>query len=668
MRIASLFNKAALLEFKSTASALDLSQAIIEFKPNGTVIRANKNFLDLMGYRADEIEGRHHRIFIDQADGATEQYRQFWTALGRGEYQAGAYRRLGKGGREIWIQGSYNPILNAEGRVFKVVKFATDITAATLKAADHAGQIGAISKSQAVIEFKLDGTIIGANSNFLQAMGYQANEIEGHHHRMFVDAAYGASEDYRRFWEALARGEYQAAEYKRLGKGGREVWIQASYNPILDPAGRPFKVVKYATDITRSKQKSADHEGQIEAISKSQAVIEFALDGRILNANRNFLDTMGYRADELVDRHHRMFVDSTYAASDDYRLFWDALGRGEYRAAEYKRIAKGGREVWIQGSYNPILDPAGRPFKVVKYATDITAAKRDVEKKLRQAQQMEQLVADYDKAMQAVLATLAAAADGMKQAATEIGATAAQTNAESASVSAAAQQTDANLQTVASASEELTSSIQEIARQIAGSASMASAAAGQGAAAEGQIRQLADTAQSIGAVVDLIRTIAGQTNLLALNATIEAARAGEAGKGFAVVASEVKNLATQTAKATDEIGSLIAAIQESVGSSVDTIAEIRLTIDRLNDAWVAVSAAVEQQAAATREIAGNVTSAAEAVGLVSRSSVEVLAAAKRSEAAAGNVHRASGDVGQATGSLRNEVTGFLTAIKRVSAA
>jgi methyl-accepting chemotaxis protein len=239
--------------------------------------------------------------------------------------------------------------------------------------ADSRGQIEAIGKAQAVIEFSLDGKILRANDNFLTTVGYAAADIIGQHHGMFVEPAYRSSAEYRSFWDKLGRGEFDAGQYKRIGKDGREVWIEASYNPILDVAGKPFKVVKYATDITAQKLAAADLSGQISAIDKAQAVIEFTLDGKILNANENFLATLGYTLAEIKGQHHGMFVDSEYRNSAEYRNFWDKLGRGEFDAGQYKRIGKGGREVWIQASYNPILDMNGKPFKVVKYATDTTA-------------------------------------------------------------------------------------------------------------------------------------------------------------------------------------------------------------------------------------------------------------------------------------------------------
>ncbi len=359
-------------EIGGQLKAIRRSQAVIEFSMDGTIQYANDNFLTAMGYRLDEVKGQHHRIFVEPEYAASHEYRDFWDSLRRGEYVAAEFRRVAKDGSDVWIQASYNPILDVRGNPIKVVKFATDITERKLKAADHAGQVEAIAKSQAVIEFSLDGTILNANANFLDTMGYRLGEIQGQHHRLFVEPEYGESAEYRAFWDKLSRGEYQAAEFKRVAKDGSDVWIQASYNPIFDPDGRPFKVVKYATDVTNRRLASANYQGQLEAISKSQAVIEFDLDGHILSANDNFLGAMGYRLDEIVGQHHSLFVESGYAASAEYNDFWERLRRGEYDSAEFKRVAKDGSDVWIQASYNPILDPDGRPFKVVKYAIDIT--------------------------------------------------------------------------------------------------------------------------------------------------------------------------------------------------------------------------------------------------------------------------------------------------------
>ncbi|MCH7686381.1 MAG: PAS domain-containing protein, partial [Planctomycetes bacterium] len=310
--------------------AIGKAQAVIEFNLDGTIVTANDNFLSVLGYTLPEIKGKHHRMFVEPTYAASQEYKAFWEKLGRGEFDSGEYKRLAKGGKELWLKASYNPILDSAGKPFKVVKYATDVTEQKLKNADFQGQIEAISKAQAVIEFNMDGTIITANDNFLGALGYTLDEVQGKHHSMFVDAAFAASAEYKAFWEKLNRGEYEAGEYKRIGKGGKEVWIQASYNPILDLNGKPFKVVKYATDVTEQKLATADFQGQIDAIGKAQAVIEFNMDGTIISANDNFLGVVGYTLDEIKGKHHSMFVEEAYRQSVDYKEFWAKLNRGEY--------------------------------------------------------------------------------------------------------------------------------------------------------------------------------------------------------------------------------------------------------------------------------------------------------------------------------------------------
>ncbi len=244
--------------------------------------------------------------------------------------------------------------------------------------ADYQGQIRGISESQAVIEFNPDGTIIHANGNFLDALEYTLDEVVGKHHSMFVDGEYGNSVEYRQFWEALNRGEAQTDEFKRFGKGGKEVWIQATYTPIKDMNGKVFKVVKYAVDVTEQKLKNADYEGQIKGINESQAVIEFNPEGIILRANDNFLDVVDYSLEEINGKHHSVFVDQEYKNSPEYGQFWEELKSGRAQVGEFKRFGKGGSEVWIQASYTPVKDQDGNVFKVVKYATDISEQKETI--------------------------------------------------------------------------------------------------------------------------------------------------------------------------------------------------------------------------------------------------------------------------------------------------
>jgi len=356
--------------------AIHRMQAVVEFDLNGTVVHANQNFLDATGYTLAEVAGRHHRMFCDGAFTETDDYRVFWQELGLGHPRSGEYMRKGKNGSQIWLQASYNPVIDREGHPVKVIKFATDVTAAKLLSADNAAKIEAINRVQAVIEFTLDGSIVGANDNFLQTMGYSLDEVSGHHHRLFCEPAYAASPAYASFWSQLSAGQRHSGVYKRRHKSGRDVWINASYNPVFGPDGKVLKVVKYATDVTEETRRNAEFEGRMAALDRAQAVIEFDLDGRIVHANDNFLEVMGYALDDLRGNHHRMFCDPAFAQSPEYLAFWERLGRGEFNAGEFCRIARSGKEVWILASYNPIFDAEGKPVKVVKFATDITSQKR----------------------------------------------------------------------------------------------------------------------------------------------------------------------------------------------------------------------------------------------------------------------------------------------------
>jgi methyl-accepting chemotaxis protein len=539
--------------------AISKSQAVIEFNLDGTIVTANENFLKTLGYSLSEIQGKHHSMFVEPAMRDSAVYREFWANLNRGQYQAAEYKRIGKGGKEIWIQASYNPVLDRNGKVCKVIKFATDITAKKLASMEEAGMIAAIGRAQAVIAFNLDGTIVTANENFLKTLGYSLGEIQGKHHSMFVEPATRDSAAYREFWASLNRGEYQAAEYKRIGKGGKEVWILASYNPILDEKGKPFKVVKFATDVTQQKLGTADLAGQIAAIGKSQAVIEFNMDGSILTANENFLHALGYSLGEIQGKRHSMFVEASERDGPAYREFWANLNAGRYQAGEFKRIGKGGKEIWIQASYNPILDLNGKPFKVVKYATDTTA--------------------------QVIARKKSDSVRGM-------------------------------METVAAGAEELNASVREISETMSKSRQTASEAVGRVDAADQQAQRLSAASESMVGIVELIGNITGQINLLALNATIESARAGEAGRGFAVVASEVKNLANQAKQATDKIGQEIGNLNGISADVVSALTAIKQSIQEVSEYVTSTAAAVEEQSTVTSEMSTSMQrAAAEAAGI-----------------------------------------------------
>ena len=445
-------------------------------------------------------------------------------------------------------------------------------------------KLAAIDQAQAVIEFRLDGTILTANQNFLSTLGYTLPEIQGKPHSMFVEPTHRESPEYRAFWDKLRAGEPQTAQFKRVGKHGKEVWIEASYSPIPDRRGRPSKVVKHAVDVTRQKMELAELRAQVDAISKSQAVIEFRLDGTIVTANPNFLGALGYTLPEVQGKHHSMFVEPAYRESPEYREFWNRLAAGEYQAAQFKRIGKHGKEVWIEASYNPVLGLDGRPSKVVKYATEITS-------QIVLLANLKTLIDQVDSAVERSSERAGRVGDGV-------------------------QQTMLTVQTMASSAEELAASVREIANMMLQSKSATDAAHEQTALADEATRRLTTTSASMGGVVELIRNIAGQINLLALNATIESARAGDAGKGFAVVAGEVKSLAQQARKATDQIAQEIEKLQGVSDEVAAALAEIAKSVGSVREYVSGTASAVEQQAAVTQGMSSEMQTVAASVGAI----------------------------------------------------
>ncbi|PBP91046.1 chemotaxis protein [Pseudomonas congelans] len=389
-------------------------------------------------------------------------------------------------------------------------KNKTELTAMKAEVDGLKGLTSALEKSMAVVELGLDGKIIRANDNFLAAMGYRAEELASKTHRDFCEPDMLRSREYADLWASLKAGKFISGTFKRVGKNGHSVWLEASYNPVIDAQGQVFKVVKYALDVTARVMLENETNSKLAAVDRAMAICEFEPNGNVITANNNFLNVMGYALNEIKGKHHRSFCEPTLVNSPEYNEFWRKLNHGEFIGDQFKRIGKHGRVVWLEATYNPVFDVDGKLYKIVKFASDIT-------------QRVEKQEADAHGASRAY-----------------------HISAETEKVA-----------------EQGTLVIQDTARE------MRQISENIGASAK-LVSQLGDRSEQITAIVNTIRGIADQTNLLALNAAIEAARAGDQGRGFAVVADEVRQLAGRTSGSTTEIaemiGKILAETREAVAS------------------------------------------------------------------------------------------------------
>lgn len=596
---------------KGLLAAIDKSQAMIEFRLDGTVVNANENFLKTLGYELSEIKGKHHSMFCDPDYVSSPEYRQFWNKLGQGEFDAGEYKRIGKGGKEVWIIASYNPIKGADGRVEKVVKFATDVTASKV---ELKVRTDIMNMTSIVSEANLKGDILSVNEKFIEVSKYAKDELIGRPHNTTRHPDM-PKEVFKEMWATIGRGKMFRGIVKNRAKDGTPYYVDAVIAPILGENGKPKKYLGVRYDITVAETERQNMKSVFRAIDSAFAYIEFDTSGNVLTYNKNFQAAMGYSEDEAKGKHHRTFCDPAYTNSPEYSQFWPDLKAGNSKSGIFKRITRAGKEIWLQAVYSPVTDEMGRVSKVIKIATDVT--------------EQQVMIAS----IQETSRTLASASAELTATATEMSGSAVKTSKDSESAASAAQEVSAGVQTVATNMEEMVASIKEISRSTNESAQMAKTTLTKAQQSNEIVTKLGVSSQEIGDVIKVISTIAQQTNLLALNATIEAARAGEAGKGFAVVANEVKELAKQTAKATDDITNKIGAIQSDTKSAVSAIGGISEAVDKLNSLSSVVATAVEEQNATTNEISR--------VVVESKKGVEAIADTIRNVSAAANSNSSS---------------------------
>ncbi len=529
-------------------------------------------------------------------------------------------------------------------------------------------KLAALDRSLAIIEFSPDGTILSANQNFASAMGYTRDELVGKHHRIFVDSAYASSEEYQAFWRKLSGGAFDAGVYKRRNKDGSIVYIQGAYNPVTDRAGRVVSVLKVASDVTAAQLQALENEARMAALSRVQAIIEFRPSGEIISANDRFQETMGYRQEEIVGKHHRMFVDPAYAASGEYTAFWRKLNAGEPIADSFLRFGAGGKKVWLQASYSPVRDLAGNVYKIIKFAYDITdllqlgeamarLSSGDLRQRLDQpfSKTFDKLRTDFNQVIQKlnqVLSGIASSIDTVNASAEEI-------STASTDLSQRTEAQAASLEETAAALEEVTQTVKKttesahLANQVVGAAKgeaeKSGEIVGRAVKAMGRIENSSD---EIGKIIGVIDEIAFQTNLLALNAGVEAARAGDAGRGFAVVASEVRALAQRSAEAAKQIKTLISASGADVEAGVTLVRQTGEALGAIVAKVMEITALVGDIAGAAEEQNRALDEVNVAVGQMDQSTQQNAAMAEEAKAAVASMKQQIQRLGEAIGQFR----------------
>lgn len=681
-------------EMQVYVDVVNKTSIVSESDLKGDILSINEKFIEISKYSKEELIGFPHST-TRHPDMPKEVFKELWGTIGKGKTFRGMIKNRAKDGTPYYVDAVIAPVMGANGKPRKYIGIRYDLTDSEIARHNANGILEAINASYMFVEFDLESNVVSANANFLDLMGYTLEEAVGKTDRDFVDPEFANSREYSQFWDDLKAGNSKTGTVRRLKKDGSEAWLQGVYSPVKDEMGRVAKFVMIMIDVTEEKLRNADHAGQLAAIGKAQAVIEFNLDGTIITANENFLNTVGYGLDEIVGKHHSLFVKSDEATSPGYKLFWDALRRGEHQSGEFQRVGKNGEDILIQASYNPILDMHGNPFKIVKFATDTTeaAARAAAQEELKAnvdailkvvnaasegdltheievagddaigqvGQQLQGFFTDLRHSIGSIAenaSSLAGASEELSAVSTQMNGNAEETSSQANIVSSASTEVSQNIQTVTTGVEELNSAIREIAQNATEASKVSNQAVSVAGETNDTIAKLGASSVEIGKVVKVITSIAEQTNLLALNATIEAARAGEAGKGFAVVANEVKELAKETAKATEDISGKIETIQSDTNGAVSAIREIGDIINQINDISNTIASAVEEQTATANEIGRNIREASQGADEISKNITSVATAAESTSQGAGNTQQAAGELSEMAANLQQLVTRF----------
>lgn len=562
--------------------AIHRSHAVIEFDPAGVILVANDTFLKLTGYRLEEIQGKHHRIFCEPNYAQSREYREFWEALAAGQPVTQSFKRIGKNGKVFWIHGSYTPVQNNRGKVVRVMKLAVDITKEKLQSAEYESKINAISRSQATIEFNLDGKILTANENFLGAVGYQLSEIQNQHHRIFCDPEYAQSPEYQQFWAQIRAGQFFSGRFKRRSKQGKTLWIEASYNPVFDADGKPYKVVKFASDITDQIKKEEEFKLlSLVANETDNSVVITNPQGQIEYVNRGFTKLTGYTFEEVKGKKPGSFLQGPHTDQNTIRRISQKLQKREPLYEEILNYNKSGAPYWISLAINPIVNAQGALESFISIQANINETKlQSLELNARlMAISSSGAIAEWNAEGQLVeqndfLRSLSGGVDFSEcRLSTLIG------NEELSHINhKGTLNKSLAWPTRGGEAIVLDATISQV-RDLDGKISKyimfgVDSTARQRVIVKETDRAMCEAIESsekISNVVSTIGEIAAQTKLLALNATIEAARAGEAGKGFNVVACEVKELATRSKDAASKIGDIVARSEASVRNLAETL-------------------------------------------------------------------------------------------------